>query len=140
MPAMSSSMSTTSRPVDAEADHVDPAAVELVPDPGELAELGGAYEHERATALFVDAARVRDELGDYVGLAECFEGPAESLAAEGRISDATRMRAAAGQSARSMAPAQRDGRTHPPTRSSIDEAVRLALAVSRTPGPSTAAT
>jgi predicted ATPase/DNA-binding SARP family transcriptional activator len=97
-------------------------------------------EHERATALFVDAVRLRYELGDYVGLAECFDGLAESLAAEGRSADATRMRAAAGQSAGTMVPAQRGGRTQLSSRSSIDEAVKFALAMSRSPGPTTAGT
>ncbi len=167
MLAMSSSMSTTSRPARLSRARATPGrqrtpdsdtasglyddAIDVFRKIGDRRCTASTYknlgviagvrgEDERATALFVDAVRVRYELGDYVGLAECFEGLAESLAAEGRSADATRMRAAAGQSARSMVPAQRDGRTHPPSRSSIDEAVRFALAVSRSPGPTTAHT
>jgi hypothetical protein len=49
----------------------------------------------RSTELFVEAVRLRHELGDHAGLAECFEGIAANLAAVDRPADAAVALAAA---------------------------------------------
>jgi predicted ATPase/DNA-binding SARP family transcriptional activator len=52
-------------------------------------------DHPRSTAQLREAVRLRHELGDYGGLAECFEGLAADLTAMGRPADAAPLFAAA---------------------------------------------
>ena len=54
-------------------------------------------EHGRSAAMLLDAVRLRYELGDYAGLAECFEALAGDLATVGRFADAVTLLAAARQ-------------------------------------------
>jgi hypothetical protein len=52
-------------------------------------------EHDRCATLFLDAIRLRCELGDYAGLAECFTGLADDLALRDRHQEAAVLLAAA---------------------------------------------
>jgi hypothetical protein len=52
-------------------------------------------EHDRCATLFRDAIRLRCELGDYAGLAECFTGLADDLALRNRHQEAAVLLAAA---------------------------------------------
>ena len=74
-------------------------------------------DHPRSTAHFIEAVRLRHELGDYAGLAECFDGLAENLAAETRDADATMLLAAADQARAAQGPD-----------ASLDEVVERVLA------------
>jgi hypothetical protein len=60
----------------------------------------------------LSADQLRYELGDYAGLAECFDGLAGNAAAEGRAADAERLLVAA-----------EEARNVPSHRSSLDVAV-----------------
>ena len=78
----------------------------------------------RSTAHFIEAVRLRHELGDYAGLAECFDGLAENLAAETRDADATMLLAAADQARAAQGPD-----------ASLDEVVERVLAFDQVPVP-----
>ncbi len=61
-----------------------------------LAVIASAHgEHDRCATLFRDAIRLRCELGDYAGLAECFTGLADDLSLRDRHQEAAVLLAAA---------------------------------------------
>lgn len=73
-------------------------------------------DHAQSTALLQHVVRIRHQLGDYAGLAECLDALAGGLTALGRRADAARLRATAG-----------DGR-------SVDDTVAFVLALDPDPG------
>jgi hypothetical protein len=66
---------------------------EVLADPGVIA--AGRGDHVQGMRLFAQAVRLRYELGDYVGLSECFAGLADTLASAGRLSEAAQLLTAA---------------------------------------------
>jgi hypothetical protein len=61
-----------------------------------LAIIASAHgDHDRCATLFRDAIRLRCELGDFAGLAECFTGLADDLAQRDRHQEAAVLIAAA---------------------------------------------